>query len=84
MEQEESILSFVREEDVLFKTSEPYLLDENGNRIEREIALLKKAEGRDLTAEEKAREEELYRDLKDTERRIGKEIWDIERVEAAK
>lgn len=52
--------------------------------IEREIALLKKAEGRPLTDEEKAREEELYRDLKDTERRIGKEVWDIERLENTK
>ena len=49
--------------------------------IEREIATLKSAEGRELTPEEKRREEELYRDLKDTERRIGKEVWDIERLE---
>lgn len=51
--------------------------------IEREIATLKKLGGRELSPEEKAREEELYRDLKETERRIGKEVWDIERLEEA-
>ena len=34
-----------------------------------------------LTEEDARREAELYRDLKDTERRIGKEVWDIEEVE---
>jgi hypothetical protein len=50
--------------------------------IERELASLKK--GREpgmLTEEDARREAELYRDLKDTEHRIGKEVWDIEELE---
>lgn len=50
--------------------------------IERELASLKKGRGDGMLTDEDARREaELYRDLKDTERRIGKEVWDIEEVE---
>lgn len=50
--------------------------------IGRELAVLKSGkQSRKLTPEEEARELELYRDLKDTEQRIGKEVWDIEEVE---
>lgn len=52
--------------------------------IERELAVLKRGRTvESLTAEERAREAELYRDLKDAERRIGKEVWDIARAEEA-
>ena len=50
--------------------------------IEQELAVLKNGrQSRRLTPEEERREEELYRDLKDTEQRIGKEVWDIEETE---
>lgn len=53
--------------------------------IEREIESLKKRQlSGGMTEEEKRREEELFRDLKEIEQRIGKEVWDVERAEAAR
>lgn len=50
--------------------------------IEREIEMLKRDRiTKDPTQEERQREEELRRDLKDIEDRIGHEIWDIEKLE---
>lgn len=50
--------------------------------IEREIEMLKRDRvSKDPTQEERSREEELRRDLKDIEDRIGREIWDIEKLE---
>ncbi len=52
--------------------------------IEEEIKMLRKGQlQRELTDEERRKEEELFKDLKDIERRIGKEVWDIEKVETA-
>jgi hypothetical protein len=49
--------------------------------IERELEAHKKRQSEQQpTEEEKARERELVNDLKDIERRIGKEVWDIEKV----
>ena len=46
--------------------------------IEAELEVIKKAKlGKELSAEEKKREEELLRDLNWAERYIGKEIWDV-------
>ncbi len=52
--------------------------------IEREIEMLKRDRvSKDPTQEERSREEELRRDLKDIEDKIGREIWDIERLEVS-
>ena len=51
--------------------------------IEQELEVLKKNQIlQQPTEEEKSRERELWSDLKDIERRIGKEVWDIEKVES--
>ena len=52
--------------------------------IEAELALVHKMKANNtFSSEEKGREEELLKDLSQIERHIGKEIWDIERVEAS-
>lgn len=49
--------------------------------IEAELTLVHKVKlSRQLSAEEKIKEETLLRDLKRVENYIGKEIWDVERV----
>jgi len=49
--------------------------------IEAELALVKKAKlSREVSAQEKEKEEQLLKDLKRIEDYIGKEIWDIERL----
>ena len=49
--------------------------------IEAELALIKKIKlTKELSLEEKMKEEQLLKDLEWAERYIGKEIWDIERV----
>jgi uncharacterized membrane protein len=53
--------------------------------IEQEINRLKKNQlSREATEEERRHEEALFKDLKDIEERIGKEVWDIEKLEAAR
>ena len=50
--------------------------------IEAELAIVKKARmSKELSIEERLQEEQLLRDLDAVEKRIGKEIWDVERVE---
>lgn len=52
--------------------------------LEIEINNLRKAQLSGSGIEEaRKKEDELYRDLKDIERRIGKEVWDIEKAETA-
>ena len=52
--------------------------------IEQEISTVRKIGlARPMTDEERRHEDELLNDLKDIERRVGKEVWDVERVEAA-
>lgn len=49
--------------------------------IEAELAVVKKAKlNKNLSAEEKLREEELLKDLAEVEKYIGKEIWDVEKI----
>ena len=49
--------------------------------IEAELALIKKVKlNKNLSAEEKVKEEQLLKDLEQIERYIGKEIWDVERL----
>ncbi|HEY4509991.1 MAG TPA: hypothetical protein VJC15_03345, partial [Candidatus Paceibacterota bacterium] len=49
--------------------------------IQAELAVIKKAKlNKQLSAEEKTREEELLRDLNWAEQYIGKEIWDVREV----
>lgn len=49
--------------------------------IEAELALVKKAKlGKELSLEEKGREERLLKDLDWVQKYIGKEVWDIERT----
>ena len=49
--------------------------------IEAELAIVKKAKlSRALSAEEKKLEERLLRDMEQVERRIGKEILDVEKL----
>lgn len=53
--------------------------------IEQEITRLKKNQlSREATEDERRHEEVLFRDLKDIEERIGKEVWDIEKLEASR
>lgn len=50
--------------------------------IEAELALIRKIKlSKELSAEEKQREEQLLKDLAWAEQYIGKEIWDVERAE---
>ncbi len=52
--------------------------------IEREIETVRKIGLiRPMSDDERRREEDLLHDLKDVEQRIGKEVWDVEKVEAA-
>jgi hypothetical protein len=49
--------------------------------IEAELAVVRKAKlGKELRDEERAREQQLLKDLAEVEKYIGKEVWDIERV----
>ena len=50
--------------------------------IEAELGVIKKVKlSRELAIEEKLKEEQLLRDFKSIEERIGKEIWDVEELE---
>ena len=50
--------------------------------IQSEFALIKKAKmAKALSEEESLREEEIIKDLREVERYVGKEIWDIEEAE---
>ncbi|MEK7630082.1 MAG: cohesin domain-containing protein [Patescibacteria group bacterium] len=50
--------------------------------IQAELTVVKKAKlSKELSAEEKQREEQLFRDMAWVEKYIGKEVWDIERTE---
>ncbi|MEK7195498.1 MAG: cohesin domain-containing protein [Patescibacteria group bacterium] len=50
--------------------------------IEAELAIVKKAKlSKELSIEEKQKEEQLLKDLKWAEQYIGKEVWDVEKTE---
>jgi len=53
--------------------------------VQRQIQAIQKIKlSREMIREEKEREEQLLRDLENIERRIGKEIWDVGRLEGMK
>jgi hypothetical protein len=50
--------------------------------IQEEVQLLRHGgKGRDFTAQEKQREEQLLRDLEAVKRHIGEEVWELEKLE---
>ena len=51
--------------------------------VEAELALLNRADGRELLPEEKFRAEELQRDIEKISERIGEEVWELEKDAAA-